>query len=231
MQACLLIGFLGLAYGAAAQPTVPLTGRRTADFVPAGWVLERKLGGDLNADQRPDSVLVVIEQPEIGRAIKDESGLAHNRALVVLLTQPDGTLLRVGVGANALLCDQCFWQQDYTETGTPAITIRQGAILVRHSTGAGQVLTQTQHYRYERPTGRIRLVREDYNRLDRPDARFVGTATDLLTGRQLVRRGKSEQAAQIGKPAIRTGQVPPLYLEDVNLPDHLPTWLPPDFFD
>lgn len=199
--------------------------------MPVGWQLEQQVAGDLNADHRPDAVLMLVEQPVADKATKDENGLRRSRTLVVLLTQADGTLRRVGLGTKALYCTRCFPQLDYTQIGTPAITIRQGQILVQHTSGSSQVLAQTQRYRYEPASTRMRLVGEDYRRLDRPAAKFVSATTDFQTGQQVVRRGPSGRDAPTPAPITRTVKVLPQYLEDVNLQGNLPAWLPNDFFD
>lgn len=229
-----LLSAAGPAYAQHAKieaAKLPLTGQRAADFVPPGWRVEKRIGGDLNADQRPDSVLVLVEKPEAGRAIKDDAGTSRNRALLVLLVQPAGTLKRVGVGATALYCTTCFPQQDYTETGTPTISMKQGDMLVKHVTGSSRMLLQTQHYRYETSTARMRLVGEDYNRLDQLSVQFVSTTTNFLTRRQRIRRGRKKQAVAEQKPETRAVKVPRLYLEDIDLPNMTRPWLPYDFFD
>ncbi|MCC3158293.1 hypothetical protein LJ737_13675 [Hymenobacter sp. 15J16-1T3B] len=211
----------------ASLEQLPVTARQPTAFVPAGWRIESRLGGDLNADQRPDSVLVLVESSE------EEPGAAdvnRNRALVVMLAQPSGAFQRVGVGVGALYCTKCL-SRDSSRVGTPGVSLVRGDILVKHRAGTNQRLTQTQHYRYENASGRVRLVVEDYSCLDRANATFVSATTDFLTGQQIVRRGTGHWYFTMAKPTTRAVEVPLLYLEDVNLHKTIPAWLPPDFFN
>ncbi|KAA9332465.1 hypothetical protein F0P96_13420 [Hymenobacter busanensis] len=146
------------ASGLTAQPAtpplldpkrVPLTAKKPADFVPAGWQLEQQLSGNLNADARPDRVLMLVEKATI-----NDNSVDRNRALLVLLAQPDGSLKRVGVGPKALYCTGCFGALAGPEGGTPELSFDRGSLLVEHMAGSRFMTVQTQRFRYETASGR-----------------------------------------------------------------------------
>ncbi|WP_165822149.1 hypothetical protein [Hymenobacter edaphi] len=235
----MLIGLLPLLSGAVAAQSrksqiisisqLPANARQTAAFVPAGWRIDSRIGGDLNGDQQPDSVLVLVEKSgDVSQDGGEDSN--RHRALLIILAEPNGALQRVGVGVGALYCTKCL-ARDSSQVGTPGVSLERGDVLVKHIFGTNQRLTQTQHYRYESATGRVRLVMEDYSCLNRAEARFVSATTYFLTGQQIVRRGRGRWFTTMEKPVTRAVDVPQLHLEDVNLRKTIPAWLPPGFFD
>lgn len=227
MQACLLIGLLGvdLAASAADGPAVPLTGRRVADFVPTGWRIEQSLGGDLNADQRPDSVLVLVEKPrEEGKNSPHES---RARALVVLLALSDGLIRRVGLGWHALYCTHCFGDVDRPIAAAPTVLLKDGRLSVVHWSGLRWKTRQTQLYRYERLTGRMRLDYDSYQFTDTETRWSTRATTDFITDQQHIDRSSPNR---LWEGLHRSIRLPVLYLEEVNIVDEIPFWLPVTFW-
>ncbi|WP_162910638.1 hypothetical protein [Hymenobacter oligotrophus] len=188
---------------------LPASAPAPAAFVPKGWRLEQQLLGDLNADRRPDKVLMLIEQQS-----PDPQDDTRYRALVVLLAQPDGRLLRAGVGSKLLYCTTCFGALGGEGT-QPQLSIARGVLLVSHYAGSRWAYQVLQRFRYETATGRMRLIGEDYTSIDRASGASKSLSTNMLTGKQVMQVQPAEGQPKPA-PQPRTVRVPKLYLEDVD---------------
>ncbi|KUG09706.1 hypothetical protein [Solirubrum puertoriconensis] len=188
---------------------LPATAAQVAAFVPKGWKLERQLSGDLNTDKRPDKVLMLIEQQS-----PDPQDDTRYRALMVLLTQPDGNLRRVGVGSKLLYCTSCFGALG-GEGIQPELSIERGVLLVSHYAGSRWAYNVLQRFRFEPNSSRVRLIGEDYTSVDRANGSSKSLSTNMLTGQQVLQVQPAEGQPQPA-PQRRTVRVPKLYLEDVD---------------
>lgn len=216
----LMSGLLGLTTP-AAEPVpvfkpdmVPAAAPRTAAFIPAGWMLEKQVSGDLNADNRPDAVLMLVERPS---ATAPEA--RRERALVVLLNESTGQLRRVAASGTALYCTGCFASD---RTVTPDISISKGTLAVRHISGATQTLDLSQRYRFE--DGRVRLVGETVTQSSRLKLDTTYKRTDYLTGQQTTEHITADPADASGAKQLvarKDAKVPttPRFLEDVKAGD------------
>ncbi|GAB3838989.1 hypothetical protein [Hymenobacter jeollabukensis] len=214
----LLIGLAGLSTptpepGPVFKPEmVPTTAVRTAAFVPTGWLLEKQISGDLNGDNRPDPVLMLVERPS---ASAPEA--RRERALVVLINEPSGQLRRVAASGTALYCTGCF---NSDRTAAPDLAITKGTLAVRHLSGVAQTLDVTQRYRFE--AGRVRLVGESVMQSSRLKLDTTYKRTDYLTGQQQTEHIVADPADPNGAKQLVTrkeAKVPtaPRFLEDVNV--------------
>ncbi|WP_400191800.1 hypothetical protein [Hymenobacter sp. B81] len=193
---------------------LPQKGSRAVAFVPAGWMLERQAAGDLNADKRPDQVLLLVERP---------SGApdAHReRALVVLLAEPTGQFRRVGAAGGVLPCLGCA-ETSAGADGIPEISIAKGGLSVRHIAGNDQTMDLTLRFRYEPTAGRVRLVGEDHIKSSRVKLDTRVRHTDFLTGQQQtdhIYADPNDKAGTRQLTSRSTAKVPttPVYLEDVS---------------
>ncbi|KAA9332464.1 hypothetical protein F0P96_13415 [Hymenobacter busanensis] len=194
---------------------LPAKAARPMAFVPAGWMLERQAAGDLNADKRPDQVLLLVERPSAAPDAKRE------RAVVVLLAEPTGQFRRVGAAGAVLPCVGC----DETAAGTdgvPELAISKGQVSLRHIAGNAQTTDRTLRFRYESTADRVRLVGEDHIRSSRQVLDTTVRHTDFLTGQQQTERIYADPKAQGSTRQLTsrsTATVPtaPRYLEDLNL--------------
>lgn len=190
---------------------VPAAAPRSAAFIPVGWMLEKQVAGDLNGDNRPDAVLMLVERPS-----PSAPEARRERALVVLLNEPTGQLRRVAASGTALYCTGCFASD---RTATPDISIVKGTLTVRHLSGATQTLDLSQRYRFE--NGRVRLVGESVTQSSRLKLDTTSRRTDYLTGQQQIEHITSDPADASGTKQLVTrkdAKVPttPRFLEDVQ---------------
>ncbi|MCC3158294.1 hypothetical protein LJ737_13680 [Hymenobacter sp. 15J16-1T3B] len=214
----MLIGLAGLTTPnpesgpAFKADMVPATATRATAFVPAGWLLEKQISGDLNGDNRPDPVLMLVERPS---ASAPEA--RRERALVVLINEPTGQLRRVATSGTALYCTGCFASD---RTVAPDLAISKGTLSVRHLSGVEQSLDVTQRYRFD--NGRVRLVGESVMQSSRLKLDTTYKRTDYLTGQQQTEHIVADPADPSGAKQLVTrkeAKVPtaPRFLEDVNV--------------
>ncbi|GAB2953472.1 hypothetical protein GCM10027048_18310 [Hymenobacter coalescens] len=219
----LLAGFAAFATPAEPGPVfkaelLPAKAARPVAFIPTGWLLEKQVSGDLNGDNRPDPVLMLVERPS-----PTAPEARRERALVVLLAGTDGQFRRVAASGTALYCTGCF-ESDRGAGGTPELSIVKGVLSVRHVSGVQQTLDLTQRYRYEPTTGRVQLVGENTILSSRLKLDTTFKRTDYLTGQQQIEHITADPSDKSGaKQTVnrKEAKVPttPRYLEDVNVSD------------
>jgi hypothetical protein len=197
---------------------VPAKAVRPAAFIPAGWLLEKQVTGDLNGDNRPDPVLMLVERPS-----PSAPELRRQRALVVLIAEPSGQFRRVAASGTALYCTGCF-ESDRGNGGAPELSISKGVLSVRHVSGAQQTLDLTQRYRYEPGADRVRLISDNVLQSSRLKLDTTVKRTDYLTGQQQVEHITADPADASGAKQLfsrKDGKVPtaPRYLEDIKVGD------------
>jgi hypothetical protein len=206
-------------------PLLPATARQPEAFVPAGWKVEQELVADLNADKLPDKTLMLIEQESTAQRAD------ARRTLLLLLAGPDGNWQRLAAAPQLLLCKSCFGLL----SGAPRMSFKQGTLLVQQDAGSRYAIYQTQRFRYEPETKRLRFVGEERRVVDRTNGdRESVYSTNLLTGRQTIKVRNESLSDEQAKAAnrLRMFVLRPLYLEDVNNQeneaDSLP-WLPSSY--
>jgi hypothetical protein len=206
---------LRLFYVATDEPRaldvrrVPAAGPQPTSFVPTGWLLEHQLTADLNADQRPDKVLLLIEKKIAGQ---EDSG--DERALIVILAQADGTWQRAGASNKAVYCKSCFGMLGGPEGGTPELSVKKGVVVVYQEGGSREAWNSTTRFRYEPSSNRMRLIGVDEGAIDRATLAVTTTSTNLLTGIQEISVSKGE--SQPFKTTRHSLKMPRRYLEDYN---------------
>src|SRR4051812_10943006 len=84
---------------------VPATADDLQKFAPRGWKIEEQIKGDLNGDSVADYALKLVED----KADKDASGdpTERYRAVVIVLQEAGGELVRAAVAGKLLQCTRC----------------------------------------------------------------------------------------------------------------------------
>ncbi|OUJ72498.1 hypothetical protein BXP70_18230 [Hymenobacter crusticola] len=167
---------------------IPITGPLPTSFVPSGWLVEKQLTADLNADQRPDRVLMLNE-----KKVAQQENSGDERALVVLLAQPDGTWKRVGASNKVVYCKSCYGALSGPAGGFPDVNVKKGVVVIYQEGGSRQAWNTTTRFRYEPSTNRMRLIGVDEVVVDRANGDISTTSTNLLTGTQEVSEGRIDQ--------------------------------------
>lgn len=178
---------IALATSAGAQDTrraldaktLAVEGRRPADFVPRGWVLEREIQGNLTADSLPERVLVLVESP-------NEAREERYRALVIVSPDARGVLRRIVV-APRLVAD---YHSGGMKSGTAgenidvSVTARR-VLVVKQALGGATTLDFTHRFRLDSATKRFALIGEDVDNGSPANQRTV-TSTNYLTRTRVV---------------------------------------------
>jgi len=188
---------------------IPATGPQPTSFVPSGWLVEKQLTADLNADQRPDKVLMLNE-----KKIAGQEGSGDERALIVVLAQPDGTWKHVGASNKVLHCKSCFGALSGPEGGFPELSVTKGVVVIYQEGGSRQAWHITTRFRYEPSTNRVRLIGVDEVVVDRANGDISTTSTNLLTSVQETSEGKIDQD-QV-KKTRRSLKLSKRYLEEYS---------------
>lgn len=184
---------------------VPAEGRAAEEFVPAGWVLEEQVAGDLNGDSVPDLALKLI-QPKRADAGEDAI-VERRRALVVLLKDRDGLLRRAGVTDKVLQCTSCGGAFYGVVEAPSEVTIERGVIVVRQEFGSREVTQHTFRFRYDPARARFLLIGFDSTARDRLDASTTEESTNFLTGRKVIKVSTPPKSAR-GRDIVRTRAQP-----------------------
>jgi hypothetical protein len=180
---------------------VPAEGREIAEFVPAGWVLEEQVAGDLNGDAVPDLALKLIQQKR-SDAGEDEI-VERQRALVVLFRSADGGLRRAGVADRVLQCTSCGGAFYGVVEAPSEVTIERGVIVVRQESGSREVTEHTFRFRYDPASARFVLIGFDSVTRDRADASVTEESTNFLTGRKIIKTSTPPRTGR-GRDIVRT---------------------------
>jgi hypothetical protein len=207
VPACLLILMLSsssLAQGGVAafdKSKLPEAGQSAADFVPAGWVLEEQVAGDLNGDAVPDLALKLVQEKPAGA--KEDEIIERQRALVVLFKGRDGRLRRAGVADKVLQCTSCGGAFYGVAEAPAEVKIERGVIVVRQDFGSREVTEHTYRFRYEPAVGRFVLIGFDSTSRDRLTGTVTQESTNYLTGRKITTTTTPPETPR-GRDAVKT---------------------------
>lgn len=193
---------------------LPAKAARPMAFVPAGWLLERQVAGDLNADKRPDQVLLLVERPS------DAPDAKRERAVVVLLAEPAG-FRRVGAAGAVVPCVGCA-ETSVGADGVPEMAISKGQLSIRHIAGNAQTVDMALFFRYEPTASRVRLVAQHHVKSNRKGIDTTVRHSDFLTGQQVTERIYADPNDKGGTRQLtsrKEAKVPttPRFLEDLKL--------------
>jgi hypothetical protein len=173
----------------------------TGDFVGEGVQQETVLSADFDGDGETDVAMV---------ARNDD-----RRVLLVLLGKKQGGLRRIGIG-----------ELDPYPLGEAELKAPKGVLVVTDLTGGTSAIQSTYRYRFDRATGRMRLIGDDVSHYSRTWQHGTTTvSTNRLTGKRITTIndlvGEGENA-ELGPDKATTSKVPvepALYLEDAPSPE------------
>jgi hypothetical protein len=190
------------------DPTiVAMEGRRPADFVPRGWLLEREIQGNLTSDSLAERVLMLVEAPADGQE-------ERYRGLVVLTPDRRGVLRRLSLAPRIL----AEYASGGMKSGTAgenieiAVTSRR-VLVIRQSLGGANTLDYTHRFRFDPATRRLRLIGEDVDNGSPANQRTV-TSTNYLTGVRV--RTRYDESNPRGVARRSNVKWPAEFLEEVD---------------
>ena len=173
----------------------------TGAFVHEGVSQEAVLTADFNADG--DTDLATVARTE------------DRRVLLVLLGKKTGGFRRIGLG-----------ELDPYPLGEAQLSAPKGVLVIEDLTGGTSASHSTYRYRYEKETGRMRLIGDDVSYYSRTFQHGMTTiSTNRLNGKRITTIndliGEGENAL-LGPDKAATTKVaiePKLYLEDAPAPE------------
>ncbi|MEB3220124.1 MAG: hypothetical protein VKN72_28360 [Nostocales cyanobacterium 94392] len=189
--------FVGMAIAQSARSLnanlVPVKGKTVQNFVPKGWTIQDKVEGDINRDEKPDTVLTLIEA-----GTQSERG----RALVILIKQANGNLQRLAVANKLLLCSSCAGVLSSPDGAGTNIEIKSGVITVSQLSGS-RLATETLHrFWIDKSSQRLVLIGKDITDFDRANGDSTVTSESYLTGQQIVQTFRSQKLVSTKKSPI-----------------------------
>jgi len=195
--------FATLAPPAAPDPfALVADAKDTGDFVGEGVSQETVLSGDFNADGETDLAMV---------ARNDD-----RRVLLVLLGQKAGGLRRAGIA-----------ELSTGPLGDAELSAPKGVLVIKDLTGGTTAIESTYRYRFEKATGRMRLIGDDVSLYSRTWQHGTTTiSTNRLNGKRITTVndlvGEPGENAELGPDKVTTSTVPTepkLYMETAPDPE------------
>jgi len=183
------------------RSSLPTSGLKVEEFVPAGWKIEEQVKGDINADGTDDILLKLIED----KPKKEDEMVNRNRVLVVLIVNDSG--MQLGPITDKLLqCTGCGGAF-YGVLDAPAeVTIEKGVIVYGEESGSRWVSNTTFKFRYDVKSNKFLLIGFDYSSRDRAAGGFSSESTNYATGKRIteIEKGKkmTKKTTVIKKEAI-----------------------------
>lgn len=169
------------------RSSLPASGTKVEEFVPAGWKIEERVKGDVTADGTEDILLKLIED----KPKKEDEMVNRNRVLVVLIANDSG--MQLGPVTDKLLqCTSCGGAF-YGVLDAPAeVTIEKGVIVYGEESGSRRVSNTTFKFRYDAKSSKFLLIGFDYSSRDRAAGGFASESTNYATGKRItqVEKGK-----------------------------------------
>jgi len=165
----------------------PLESPSLNNFVPQGWIIEKKVEGDLNGDTKPDVILQLIEDlPAKSQEKRDQ----RYRAMIVLFGAEGGKFRRAEVADRLLPCSDCGGTYANPAV-TPNIKISRGVIVIEAELGGGsrETCSYVQRFRYDTELKHFVLIGYDANWLSDNHAE----STNYLTGTKLIKRYRYDE--------------------------------------
>jgi hypothetical protein len=186
-------------------------------FVPAGWMIEEAVSGDLNNDSIPDAALKLIEKMPAD-ADKDDPP-SRNRVLLVLLKNRDGAFERMGIAKKLLQCTGCGGAFYGVAEAPAEVEINKGVLIVKQDHGSRNVIEETFRFRYDPAAKKFALIGYDETDRDRATGETRSESTNYLTGVKITEIFQYDQKLDkdVKKSTRRTKvSKTPQYLEEVG---------------
>lgn len=224
--ACCLLPALAHGFDVPDVP-YPVIVERAATpeaFVPAGWHLEHRARGRLDADERDDALLVLrMDDPA---NVIDNTGFGPDRfdtnprMLVALLAQADGSWLQVMRNHGLVPRPESPVMDDFLDNDPAhAVTIRPNrtwSVALRSWASAGSWSMRQVVHTFRLEGGCMRLVGYDDMHLHRGSGEITTTSVNYLTGRAWVRPGSIEHDTPGPERRARLASNPRLCIDDVG---------------
>ncbi|MGA9583013.1 MAG: hypothetical protein WBR13_13700 [Allosphingosinicella sp.] len=175
---------------AVSYPSLPAEAATAEAFVPKGWTIETRAGGDLDGDARADLALVLRSQDPANVIPQEMCGkeLDTNPSILAILLANPGGGYRLAVEDHGLLArrDDACRLDGYT-----GIAIERGILRIdfeRMMSAGGWDMGSTA-FKWRWRDGALRLIGFDYSNVKRNTGAMSQLSINYLTGRVKISTG------------------------------------------
>ncbi|HYI38789.1 MAG TPA: hypothetical protein VE053_00550 [Allosphingosinicella sp.] len=179
-----------------AFPSLPAEAATEEGFVPKGWRIEARAGGDLDGDGRPDTALVLRGADPVNfipQPMCEERLDTNPRILAMLLARPGGGY-RLAVDNHALIPrrDNACQVDPFSDPGQLAIERGILRIDLERMMSAGGWDAGMTTYKLRWRDEALRLIGFDYSNVKRNTGALSRLSVNYLTGRAKIATGNIE---------------------------------------
>ena len=191
-------------------------------FVPKGWLLEREIKGDLNADRTDDLVLILhdndpanLTTPEVGM----DSPLDTNpRMLAVALADAKGGY-RLAL-ANSTIIPRIIYSNEsdpLSESGGVSIDRGSLVVVIYYFYSSGGSDTGHMDFRFRHEDDGFRLIGYDRVNVNRMSGEIKNVSANYLKRKVVIKTGSIESDVdKVTTKRLKSGKV--VTIEDVGEP-------------
>lgn len=175
-----------------SYPAVPLQGRLTHDFVPAGWAVRDSARGDLNGDGGADAALVLQRRDSVTLVNASGDTVTTQPRILVVLFRTAAHALRLAEQSNTFILphDNPAMEDPYR-----GMTIAKGSLRLRfrlfYNMGSWYVTESSYQFRYQQ--AQFVLIGADYTYRHRGTAEVAQYSYNFLTGKRSKVAGSDKQ--------------------------------------
>ena len=165
--------------------------------------------------------MVLLENALASEVAKEVA--PRNRALLVLLKMKKPGFRRVGLAARLLSCAECYGDVEGFDGGSPKIRIVKRELIVEQSWNRRQTVLVRLRFRHDSRSGRMALIGEDVEVIDRAAGIRQTVKTNLLAGTRMIENDRFDLEK---KRYVNTGKtnrnIPEFrrFIEDVDYRDY-----------
>ncbi|MGY4515531.1 hypothetical protein [Lysobacter sp. HA18] len=168
-------------------PTLPAKAPTVQGFVPAGWTIESRLDGPIDADAKADAVLLLHNADPRNVLHNDGFGVqeldTNPRLLVVLVADPAGGWRRVAQSDRLIRRNDNPTREDPLEEGSVSLDKRVLAVTVGFFANMGSWSTSRTTYKFRWQDGCMRMVGFDEDSVQRNSGETTDVSVNLLTNK------------------------------------------------
>jgi hypothetical protein len=180
-----------------ATPPLPQRAATVDAFVPEGWAIETRLDGPVDADSRPDVILLLRDRDPHNVVHNDGLGVdeldTNPRLLVVLAAEAAG-YRRLAQSDQVIRRNQLPEISDPLEEGGLSLEHRALSVTSGFFSSAGSWTMGHTTHKFRWQDGCMRLIGVDESDIQRNTGQTTDVSTNLLTGRVIRMDGSIEDA-------------------------------------
>ena len=178
-----------------ALPRLPERASAVDAFVPHGWAIESRLDGAVDADARPDVILLLRDRDPRNIVHNDGLGvdeLDTNPRLIVVLAAEAGGYRRLAQSEQVIRRNTNPVLSDPLEEGGLSLEHRVLSITSGFFSSAGSWTMGSTTHRFRWQDGCMRLIGVDEHNVQRNTGAITKLSANLLTGRVIRTEGSIE---------------------------------------